>query len=33
MAGRKSKAKPVKVRAYKRAANTVFTYYRKKRGK
>lgn len=33
MAKRKSKSKSVKVSAYKRAANIVHSYYRKKRGK
>lgn len=32
MASRKSKTKSVRVSGYKRAANTVKTYYRKKRG-
>lgn len=32
MAKRKSKAHSVKVSGYKRAANTVKAYYRKKRG-
>lgn len=33
MAKRKSKVNSVKVSGYKRAANTVKSYYRKKRGK
>lgn len=33
MARRKSKVNSVKVSGYKRAANSVKTYYRKKRGR
>ena len=33
MARRKSKVNSVKVSGYRRAANSVKTYYRKKRGK